>query len=104
MEAHVKFAPIHFLLIREDVVEFRNSIVRPENFRQRGLDALSRADVLVAFRAGIGDVRCDHAEKFSYRAIAKKPRPIYLYASEYIRVWVVYSGKLGWISSLPTRV
>lgn len=73
MEAHVQIAPVHVLLIRENAVERRDLIFVPKHFNQGGLDDLSRTDTLVAFRTGIGDVRCNDVEKFGDRVIAKKP-------------------------------
>ena len=102
VEADVEFAPVQILLIRENAVELRDCIIVPKHFRQRGLDALSRADILVAFRTGIGDVRCDRVEKFSDRAIAKKPRPVYPHAGVHIRGLGGVLGK-AWVNFEPAR-
>jgi hypothetical protein len=70
MEAHVQFAPVQILFIRENAVKLRDSIFAPEHFHKSGLDVLSRTGILVAFRIGIGDVRGDGVEKLGDRAKA----------------------------------
>ncbi len=49
------------------------------------MDASPRAHILVALRTRIVDLRCDHVEKIGDRAIAKKPRPVYLHAGVHVR-------------------